>query len=310
MAGTKDEKSLPNSKEVEESLCDPAALAVLGNSAVNYVLANPYKYESKWFERLWTAVGNLKDAIESNLRINSAVVELALLLLHPEKVARPLSRAEIADIVEPTEEEVEAWAWGHDLAKTSKWFVALALLGILALLAFAVVTFGLESPGSTTTIIFLSLGSVFLAGATAILGIGLYQLYVVRGYLSWEYRGYPNAEVNRRTKFYKTSGWYAYSLGGVFIGLSIAFVIIIAQRLLEADIPDYSYIRLAFLASTALGLILFALGVWPIVRSVVATAEIDRRMGRVKYLASPRLLVAFLPILTGTLSLVISWLFR
>ena len=309
MVEPKDKKSLPNSKEVEESLHDPATLIALGDSAVNHVLANPYQYESKWFERLWTALGNLKDAIKSDLRVNSAVVELALLLLHPEKVARPLSRAEIADIVEPTEEDIEAWAWGHDLAKTSRWFVTLVVLGILALLAFAVVTFGLESPGSTTTIIFLSLGSVFLAVATAVLGTGLYRLYVVRGYLSWEYKGYPNAEVTRRKQYYKTWGWYAYSLGGLFISSSIALVIIIAQQLLESQIPDYSYIRLAFLASIAVGVILFAIGVWPIVRSIVATSEIDRRMGRVKYLASPRLLVALLPILTGTLSLVISWLF-
>lgn len=310
MTGPEQKSGLPIRKEIEESLHNPAALIALGDSAVNHVSASPYRYELKWFERLSIAVAALKDAIESKTRINVASAELALLLLQPKEVPRYISRAEIAEVVEPTEEDIEAWAWGHDLAKTSIWFVALVLLGILALLAFAVVTFGLESPGSITTIIFLSLGSLFLTGATSVLGIGLYQLYVVRGYLSWESKGYPSAEVTRGKKFYKTWGWYAYSLGGLFIGLSVAFVIIISQHLLEVEILDYSYIRLAFLASTALGLILFAFGVWPIIRSVVATAEIDRRKGRVKYLASPRLLVALLPILTGALSLIISWLFR
>ena len=308
MEGSDQKSRLPIRKEIVESLRNPAALVSLGDLAVNHVINNPYKYEPKWFERLGIAVGALKDAIESKTRINGAAAELALLLLQPKEVPRYISRAEMDEIIEPTEEEIEAWAWGTDFAKTTKWFVAFVLFGILALLIFAVVTFGLESPDSTTTKVFLSLGGVILAVATSVLGAGLYQLYVVRGSISWEYKGYPVAEIKRK-KFYKTKGWYEYTLGGIFIALSIVFVIIIAQQLLDSEIPDYSYIRLAFLASTALGLSLFSLGVWPIVRSVVATSEIDRRMGKTKYLASPRLLVAFLPILTGTLSLVISWLF-
>jgi len=309
LAGPEHVRSLPSSKEVVESLRDPAALVTLGDSAVEHVLGNQYKYNPKWFERLWIAVGTLKDAVESRTRINSAVAELALLLLRPVEVASQLSRAEIAELEEPTEEQIEAWAWGSDLAKTTRWFVAFVVLGILALLTFAVVTFGLESPGSTITIIFLSLGSGILAGATLVLGAGLYQRYVVRGYLSWEYKGYPDAEVKRSKNFYQKKGWYAYTIGGAFLALSVAFAIIIGERLLYSVVPDYSVIRLALLASMALGLFLFALGAWPIVRNVVARAEIDRRMGKAKYMASPRLLLAFLPILTGALSLLLNWLF-
>lgn len=309
MAGPEHVRSLSSSKEVVESLRDPAALVALGDSAVEHVLSNQYKYDPKWFERLWIAVGTLKDAIESRTRINSAAAELALILLRPVEVGRQLSRAEIAEFEDPTEEQIEAWAWGSDLAKTTRWFVAFVVLGILALLTFAVVTFGLESPGSIATIIFLSLGSLTLAGATLVLGAGLYQHYVVRGYLSWEYRGYPDAEVKRRKYFYQKGGWYAYTIGGIFLALSVAFAIIVGKRLLYSIVPDYSVIRLALLASIALGLLLFALGVWPIVRNVVARAEIDRRMGKAKYMTSPRLLLALLPILTGALSLLLNWLF-
>ncbi len=312
MAGPEHVRSLPSSKEVEESLRDPAALIALADLAVGHILSNQYKYDPKWFERLWIAIGTLKDAVESRTQINSAATELALLLRRPVRAVRRLSRAEIADIEEPTEEQVEAWAWawGSDLARTTRWFVAFVVLGILALLTFAVVTFGLESPGSTTTIIFLSLGSGVLATATLVLGAGLYQRYVVRGYLSWDYRGYPDAEVKRSKKFYQKWGWYAYTIGGAFLALSVAFAIIVGERLLYSVVPDYSVIRLAMLASIALGLFLLAIGAWPILRSVVATAEIDRRMGKAKYMASPRLLLALLPILTGMLSLLLSRLFR
>lgn len=253
MAGPKDVKSLPSSKEVVESLRDPASLVALGDSAVNRVLANPYKYDSKWSERLWTALGNLKDAIESKTRINSSAAELAFLLLHPKEISRSLSRAEIDEIAEPTEEEVEALAWASDLSKTSMWFVLFVVLGVLALLSFAVVTFGLESPSSTQTMISLSFGSGIFAAATCILGAGLYRHYVVRGYLSWEYRGYPDAEVKRRKKFYEMGGWYAYTIGGAFLALSIAFALVAGRQLPFSIIPDYTNVRLALLASIALG---------------------------------------------------------
>lgn len=310
MVEPKRSRSLPSFKEVVESLRDPTALVTLGESAIEHVVNDQYKYNPKWLERLWIAVGTLKDAIESKTGINTAVAELAPLLLRPEHLARQPSRAEIAEIEEPTEEEVEAWAWSADLAKTTRWFVSFAVLGVLALLAFAVVTFGLESPGSTITVVFLSLGSVILAGATLVLGIGLYRHYVVRGNLEWEYRGYPDAEVKRSKNFYQMWGWYAYSIGGASLALSVAFAIVVGQQLLYNVMPDYTIIRLALLASVALGWFLFALGAWPIVRNVVAQAETDRRMGRAKYMASPRLLLALLPIITGALSLLISWLFR
>ncbi len=227
MAKQGNNKSLPNSGEVKDSYRDPAKLVVLGDSAVDYVLANQYKYDPKWFECLWTAVGTLKDAIESRTRINSAAAELSILLLRPKEVSRTLSRAEVADIIEPTEEQSEAWAWGSDLAKTTKWFATFVVLGILAFLAFAIVTFGLESPGNTMSIMFISIASVILAGATSILGIGLYKHYVIRGYLDWDYRGYPVAEIKRSKKFYKQGGWYSYAIGGIFLALSVALAIIV-----------------------------------------------------------------------------------
>lgn len=309
MEGRTDNNSLPSSQEVNESLRDPTALVKLGDTAIDHVMGNKNKYDSKWVERLWIAVGSLKDAVDSRVRTNTAAVELALVLLKPTQATRQLSRAEVADLEEPTEEQVEAWAWATDLAKTTRWFVAFVVLGILALLAFAVVTFGLESPGSTQTIIFLSLGSGILATATLILGAGLYQHYVVRGYLSWQYQWYPDAKVKRGNNFYKMGGWYAYTIGGVFLALSIAFAIIAGKQLPFSIIPDYTNVRLALLASLVLGFILFALGAWPIVRNVVFRAERDRRMGKAKYMASPRLVLTLLPILIGTLSLLINWLF-
>jgi len=305
----KKQTRLPSSKEVKESFHDAKTLITLGNLAVEHVLENRYKYDPKWFERLCMALGNLKDAVESRTRINIAVPELALLLLHPVEVTRYISRAEIADIEEPTEKEVEAWAWGSDLAKTSKWFVVFMVLGILAILSFAVVTFGLESPGNKMTIIFLSLGSVILAGATLVLGIGLYRHYVLRGYISWKWEGYPDAGVKRRKHFYQKEGWYAYTVGGFFLAVSVALAIIIGKQLLSSVVLDYYVIRQALLASMAIGLCLFAFGAWPIVRSVVFMAESEKRIGKTKYLASPRLLLALLPILTGALSLLINWIF-
>ena len=86
--------------------------------------------------------------------------------------------------------------------------------------------------------------------------------------------------------------------------------IIVGKRLPYNTMPDYTSMRLALLASMALGLFLFAVGAWPIVRNVVANAEAEKRMGNTKYMASPRLLLALLPIFTGTLSLLINWLFH
>ena len=300
---------MPIRKEIVESLRNPAALVSLGDLAVNHVINNPYKYQPKWFERLGIAVGTLKDALESKKKINSAAAELALLLLQPEEVPRYITRAEMEEVVEPTEEESEAWAWASDLSKTTTWFVLFVVLCILSLIAFAVVTFGFESPDNSQTIISLSFGSGIFVTATCLLGAGLYRHYVVRGYLSWEYRGYPDAEVKRSKKFYKMGGWYAYTIGGAFLALSIAFALIAGRRLPFSIIPDYTNVRLVLLASIALGSILFAFGAWPIVRNIVFMAERDKRLGKTKYMASPRLVLTLLPILTGTLSLILNWLF-
>ena len=40
-------KSLPNSEKVIASLRDPAALLALGDLAADFIIANPYKYDSK-----------------------------------------------------------------------------------------------------------------------------------------------------------------------------------------------------------------------------------------------------------------------
>ena len=309
MTEPKSVSSLPNSKTVKESLHDPNTLIVLGDLAVAHVLDNQHKYDTKWFERLFIALGALKDAVESESRTNSAIAELSLLLLQPKEASHVLSRAEIAEIEEPSEEEIEAWAWGFDLAQTTRWFVAFVVLGILGLLSFAIVTFGLESPGIIPTIISLSLGSIFLAGATFVLGVGLYQRYVVKGYISWKYKGYPDAEVKRSKKFYRKKGWYAYIIGGLFLALSVALSFLLREQLLQSIVHDYSIIRLGFLGTMALGLFLFSLGVWPIIASVVSKAESDKRIGKEKYSASPRLLLASLPIITSALSLLLNWLF-
>lgn len=309
MVKSGDVNDWPLPEKVIESMSDPTALVRLGNSAVAHVIGKYYGYDRKWSERLWLAVATLKDAIESNTRINSAVAELAWILLYPPVLV--LSRGEAAGLEEPTEEEIEAWAWGADLAKISRWLVASVVLGVSAILSFSVITFALESPGSLTTIVFFFLGAVLLSGATFALGAGLYQLYVVRGDVSWkENRGYPDAEVKRQKNFYQTGGWYAYIMGGFFLALSVAFAIIVGKELIGSVMPDYTIMRVALLASMALGLSLFAIGAWPIIRNVVAKSEMDRRMGKAKYMASPRLLLAILPILTGTLSLLINWLFR
>lgn len=303
---------MPNRKEIIDSQYDPEALIKLGDLAVQFSLDNPSKFEQEWFESLGITVANLRDAMESKTRINSLAAELFMLLLHPKEAPIRISQAEWAEIDsgEPTEAEVEAWAWASDLSKTSMWFVLFIVLGILALLSFAVVTFGLESPNNTQIIVGLSFGSGFFAAATCILGAGLYRHYVVRGYLSWEYRGYPDAEVKRSKKFYKMGGWYAYTIGGAFLALSIAFGLVAGRQLPFSLIPDYTNVRLALLALIALGSILFAFGAWPIVRNIVFMAETDKRLGKTKYMASPRLVLTLLPILTGVLSLLLNWLFR
>lgn len=306
----KKQNSLPNSNAVLAAAKNPSKLVKLGDSAVAHVQGKPYTYETKWAENLWKAVAQLKDAIAENSRINLATTELVLLLLNPRKISRPLTKVEIEELSEPTEDDIEAWAWGYDLAITSKWFVGLVLFSVLSILAFAVVTFGIETPGLALTITFLTLGSTFLSVATALLGIGLYRLYVTRGKLTWEWkRGFPDADVIRIKKIYKNKGWYAYTVGGMFFGFSIGLVIIISQQLMEGSINDYTIIRLAFLGSVSLGIILFSIGVWPIIRSIVATSEIDNRRGRVKYHALPRLFIAILPIITAIISLIINWLF-
>jgi hypothetical protein len=276
---------------------------------MDHVIHNQYRYDQKWCERLVRAVGALKDVLESGMPSNSAAAELTFVLSRPN--GRPLSRAEVADIADPSEEETEAWAWGHDLAETTRFFVVSAVFGVLSLLAFAVITYGLESPGTAATIIFLSLGSIAMAAASSILGRGLYKHYVTPGYVSWEYRAYPEAEIKRQPGFYKkeTRLWYAYTIGGAFLAFSVGLGIAVGKELPYSVVTDYAPIRLAMLSSTALGLLVSALGAWPIVRRVVATAEAERRMGRAKYLASPRLLLTSLPLLAGAVAFLVNWLF-
>ena len=95
---------------------------------------------------------------------------------------------------------------------------------------------------------------------------------------------------------------------GLFLAFSVAFAIIIGSQLLNSVVNDYYIIRQALLASLAIALCLFAFGVWPIIRSMVFIAESEKRIGKTRYLTSPRLLVALLPILTGVLSLLLNWL--
>ena len=116
--------------------------------------------------------------------------------------------------------------------------------------------------------------------------------------------------MKRSNKFYEMGGWYAYTIGGVFLALSIALSFVAGRQLPFIVIPDYMHVRLALLASIALGSISFAFGAWPIVRNVVFMAERDKRMGKTKYMASPRLVLTLLPIITGALSLLLNWLFR
>ncbi len=309
MAGPEKQSKFPLRTEVKEVLNNPSALVVLGESAVNYVITHHYNYQLKWSERLEIALGSLKDSIESKTQINSSAAELSFLLLQPEEKPHYISQAEIQDIIEPTEDDAAAWAWASDLANTTRWFVAFIVLGILALIAFAVVTFGIESPSGTQTIIFLFLGSGIFTLATLILGAGLYRHFVTSGSLSWEYKGYPDAEVKRYKQFYRIPGWYAYMIGGVFLSLTIAFTLVAGNQLPFSIIPDYENVRVALLASMALGLILFAFGAWPIIRRIVFMAERDKRLGKTKYLTSPRVALTLLPILTGTLSLLLNWFF-
>ncbi|MBI4234258.1 MAG: hypothetical protein HY686_07455 [Chloroflexi bacterium] len=306
-------KGLPSSNQVLKTSRDPASLATLGNAAVRYVMRNPYQYDQKWIERLAKAVGALKDTIESGKPPNSAIAELMLVLSRPQD--RPMSRTEIeiAGINEPSADEVEAWVWGGDMAETTRLFMAAAVSAALSWLAFAVVTYGLESPGTLATLIFISLGSVALAAASGILGKGLYRQYVARPYLSWKDRsGYPEATIERNAEHFRKTlrFWYVYTGGGVFLAASVGLAIVLGKNLLSDIVSDYAPVRLAMLSSVALGLVLSALGAWPIVRRVIAMAEAQSRLGRAKYLSSPRILLTLLPLLTGAVSVLINWLFR
>ena len=257
------------------------------------------------------AVARLKDAIETEAGVHVAEAEVELLLLSPVHRPHSLSRAEVADFIEPSEEEIEARAWGEDLSR-SVWFYTIAAFFLaLSFMSFAVITYALEMPTLKATLVFSSIGGVALALASSLFGVGLYRQYVVRGGVSWDHRqGYPDATVRRYKPIKKTwLSWSMYALGSLLLAMSVSTGVVTSRQLAFNVLEDYTPLRLGLLASTASGLSLFAIGAWPVIRSVVVMAEEQRRLGGSKYLAPPRLLFTLLPLFTGAASFLINWLF-
>lgn len=304
---------LPSVAQLLEARSDPNKLKELGELAVEQVLLNLARYDKAWVSRLMASLAQLKDEIDSKAPGHGPASKLMVELLQPEQVVRWLSRAEAAEMIdEPSEEEAEGIAWGVDLAITARLFGGAAVSAALATLAFAIVTYGFDPPGTIMMITFITIGGIGLACAAGLLGRGLYRHYVLLGVVDWDSRGWTSADVNRREGRQNDRRWrlwYVYTAGGLFIsaGVALGFVIKMASEVSFLD--DYTNVRLALLASTAIGLVLSAYGAWPIVHHVVASAEAERRRGGRAYAASPRLLLTVLPLFTGGIALLINLFF-
>ena len=303
-------KSLPTQIEVINARGSSTGMLELGQRSVDHVLRHQTEFNREWIERLIMAEATLQDAIDANEPSQTATAGLFFEMLRP--VHRSLSPSEAADLLEPSETEIEGWAWGIDLADTTKLLAIAAICALVALLSFSTIVYGLDAPGTKATVTFGALGGVTLAVGAALLGRALFKRYVIRASISWSYQGYPAAKVSRPNFSWSHriwGPWYAYSLGGFFLAAGIALIVIIGREQAAPITSDYTPIRLSLLASTAIGVMLSSYGAWPIVRSIVVQAEIDKRTHASRLSTSPRLLLTILPLIAGAIAFLINWIF-
>ena len=282
----------------------------LGSEVVEY-LNNRYLpiqnngLEHEWMDRVRRDVATFKDVMEAGSPANVAGTELKLTLGDPEYI--PLS---FVDTGEPTFAAAAGFAWGDDASLSARYFVAAGIGVVFAMLAFAVLVYGLDPPSPTAAVAMASAGGISLAAAGTLLGIGLFRLYVQPRYLD-PGRSTHEVEIKRITpKTYRVR-WLIdrlmYSLGSTLLATGVAIVILVGRSPDVTVVEDATNLRLTALATFGAGVLLFGLGAWPIIRWMIIRGEINRQEGTLQSI-SPRIAVAALPGLTGLLLLALNWL--
>ena len=305
-------RDYPEYVGVIEAERDAEALLAIAVHAMATVDANRNRFDVEWRRELKLSIARLEDEMSRGSSTNLTRAHVALLAADPKRVYRSLSKAEIADVIEPSEDEAEAWAWGSDLADTSIYYAASSAAVLFGALAFSVLTYGLDTPSLSLIAVFAVLGWLFLAAANMLLGWGLYRQYVTPGYLNWESRGYFSAGVIRTSNFRaRRIRWSqgAYAIGGLALTASISLGFLIRLGSPTPITDDQQALRLALLASAAVGLVVFGFGAWPVARAVISLAERSRRLGGARFSMTARLITVVLPAIGASGAFVVNWLF-
>lgn len=305
-----------NERPVNEVLTDiPTMLAVLeaarttegllrlGERTVEFADRRaPYSVRSEWRDRVRRDVASLKDLIEANAPSNSAAAELKITLLNPL-----ITLQEFYDTGEPTRAEVDGYAFGTDSAKSIKYFLGAGLAAVIAVLAFAVLVYGLESPNFWSAIGMASTGFLALAFAGGSLGWGLFRRFVMFSSLT---RGDQyEADVRRSPKPGMRLNRSLYVIGCIFLSAGVSLIFLADGSAQVSLVDDATLLRIPALGSLALAACLMSAGGWRILESIIVEAETKRQEGT-EYSISPRIAITVLPAVAGALLLLFNWLLR
>jgi hypothetical protein len=301
----------PNNNEVVSVAQDSNNLLTMAIDALATVDANTSRFEPKWRAELRVATAFLQEQVDSDEPAAVARANLTTLLVDPGRVGPRMSKAEASDLWEPGEDESEAWAWANDIAGVFRYIGGSTLLVVLAALAFAVSSFGLETPSQKSLIVFAILGWAALAAANGLLGFGLYQLWVTPGWVDWTHEQFPNATIHRNGQWVATQRrwWWAYLLGGALLAASVTLGLVLRISFANGLSVCDEVLRLILIAAAAGGLVVFALGAWPIARGVVSRTESDRRLSGAHHSTTARLVTVVLPALGSIGALLLNWVF-
>jgi hypothetical protein len=277
----------------------------LGELTAEYLDNNyPAYLTGEWRDRVRRCVAVLKDSLEADLPHNVAATELSITLGSP---VYDYPDDYIRDAHGPLRSEIEGTEWGRDIAGSVGFFVAAGISVVLGFLAFAVLVYGYNPPDRLATIAAASIGGIALSIAGTSLGWGLFRIYVTPGY--FESIDDPlYGRVTRRRSPFRVVEWYVYSFACVCLSACVTLAVLVGRSFEVVIVDDYTILRLAVLATAALGLLLLAAGAWPVVLRMIIRSEINQREGRPAYAVSPRVLVAGLPALTGLTLIIINWL--
>ncbi|GEM_PF-3061295 len=300
---------LPDDSELAGAAVSPEKILELGERAVTDLDRDwsfRRQYTSEWRQSLIRAVASLRDRIgSSGSSQHGAAAEVRLLLQYPVLTDWYISTFD----PDPSLKEIEASTWAGDLADSVSFFAGAAIGCVVAVLCFATLAFGVETPNRLFVIACAVTGGAVLAGSFALVGYGLYRIYVSYGSYWQDREERWRTGIERRTPPWKNIRWYVYGMASILLASAVALAYLVARGLV-VTIGDYEpAIRLAAITAGAAGVVLFGLGTWPIVQRIVADGEVARRNGSSPKLIPPRIAVTVSPAIVSVVLLLINWLF-